>query len=365
VQISRVTGPRIAARVRLQRPSDAKRPPRHQNVLMDSDKSDPRTSFPASSRVEAVIVNHGTPDFAELALRSLANVTSGLTGFAVTVIDNPCDMSTADLESAATTLGARFVRSRWPVGGDVGAGVTTHGDVLRDFVLGVRDDAQYILFVDADVCFVKRATLITLIDDVATTPDAWAAQARQVSRHTTLTRSGLKFFLERESRSLPVGLRTTLLHPDTGEPEAVEAPPSSHWGTIVPRLSPACALVRNDEVFRRTVETLGLSPYWNWSADPSVGGYGDTFALATQVMHAFGLRRRQSRAAVLHFGDVSHSEFARQSNEALCQELLTALRADRNADMSRLLVNRIPKRATTALRLSGRAEHMGTDVLSR
>src|SRR2546425_12064280 len=103
--------------------------------------------------IEAVIVNHNTSAFAELCLRSLRASEDRAVGMRVTVADNDSDDDgVGALRDAAAECGARFERSRWPYSEST---VNTHGDVLRDFVLG-SPDALYYLFLDADVVFTQR-----------------------------------------------------------------------------------------------------------------------------------------------------------------------------------------------------------------
>src|SRR5437588_1723189 len=115
--------------------------------------------------IEAIIVNHNTSLFAELALRSLvASIRAGdpLDRLQITLVDNHSSDDMSTLLSVIAETGTRFERSRWPASE---AEVNTHGDVLRDFVLA-RPDADYYLFVDSDIDFETDAAVQTMLDEV-------------------------------------------------------------------------------------------------------------------------------------------------------------------------------------------------------
>lgn len=123
-----------------------------------------------ASVVEAVIVNHNTSLFSELALRSLvASEEADPCGahVRVTIRDNHSDDQGLDaLRAAAVSLGADFEPSRWPAGQGP---VNGHGDVLRDFVLD-HPDASHFLFLDCDIDVEEAGTLGVMLHDLEAPP---------------------------------------------------------------------------------------------------------------------------------------------------------------------------------------------------
>lgn len=209
----------------------------------------------------------------------------------VTVADNhSSDDGIRPLRAAVAELDAEFELTRWPAHQ---ATTITHGDVLRDFVLARRETA-YFLFLDADIVFIQRNTVATMLSELQSSPDAWAVQARYVSPER-----------RRQGGSLDMG---------AGDAQELDAGfPGSRWrwtvrGSGQRRLHPGCALVANSEALLRTVEMLGLGTFAGLSQDESVAGYYDTMAIASAVMATHGLRYALSSASVVHYFNVSYDE---------------------------------------------------------
>ncbi len=267
------------------------------------------------TELEACIVNHNTSAFAELALRSFAAMHPAdrpSTSSRLWIIDNHSEDGVAELEAAAAQLGAAFIMSRWPAGE---ARVNTHGDVLRDFVLA-HQDADYFLFLDADVMFDHPNTVWTMIDELdAAPPEVWAIQARY---HWIEANVGAGASLDVWS-----GHHQRIW-------ASVEAPPEGFFeGLHKPRCNPFCAVIRNSDVFLRVATTLGLSASVVISQDETVGGFADTLGLASLALATHGLRYELSSMAVTHFAGVTHldpeEEIVPKRRE--CARLLQAYRA--------------------------------------
>lgn len=189
---------------------------------------DPLDSF---FRIEACIINHETSPFAELALRSFAQMhrmPPADLNVSLTIVDNHSqDEGFDDLRAAAAEIGVPIVRSRWP---SREARCNTHGDVLRDFVLSHRD-ADMFLFVDADVMFDEPGTVWTMAEELQSAADLWAVQARY---HWIETNLGAG-----ESLNIWQG-RPEDLWVAIGEP-----PDEPIVGRHKRRCHPFCTLVRN------------------------------------------------------------------------------------------------------------------------
>lgn len=247
--------------------------------------------------IEAVIVNHNTSPFAELCLRTLAQVVPALDEpVAVTVMDNhSTDAGVDGLRTAAAALDAAFVLSRWPASE---AKVNTHGDVLRDFVLA-RPGADRYLFLDADIVFVDPDTLATMRRDLQRDPKRWAVQAQFAWSERARGGGSSLDIGAGDSQHLYVGFED----------------PGSKWRTTFPvvgegqrRCHPGCALIEGSPEFRLTAERFGFATSVVLSADTSVAGYYDTMALTSGVMSTHGLEYALSDARVVHYFNVSYDE---------------------------------------------------------
>lgn len=219
--------------------------------------------------IHAASVNHNTTVYMELLLRSLFTQNRDVP-LSVTVFDNASD----DDPAAMRTLGAFADRMDVPI---LPSGFTTrtknnsHGEILRRFALDpARASADYLLFLDADVCFTQRGTIRRLLDALAAEPAAFGAGPRQSWDGVT---------------EMPAELATN--------PAIYEN-----------RLHPCCALVRNTPLFRRVVEAVGLSAVSHHWAERSA--YWDTFQLMTAVMSTHGQRHVIADALVMHAFAVSY-----------------------------------------------------------
>jgi hypothetical protein len=128
--------------------------------------------------VRAVIANHNTSLFSELALRSLLRSHESDRDdieLETTVVDNhSSDARLPVLRALCADVGVAFETSRWPADDFT---LNTHGDVLRDFVLADAG-ADHFLFVDADIDFEEEGSVSVLVDDIDADEQLWAVQAR-------------------------------------------------------------------------------------------------------------------------------------------------------------------------------------------
>ena len=266
------------------------------------------------SRLEACIINHDTSPFAELALRSFAQMHGKPPpdlNLSLTIVDNHSqDDGFADLKDAAADVGVAIVPSRWPARE---AHCNTHGDVLRDFVLDHRD-ADMFLFIDADVMFDEPSTVWTMAEELQSAADLWAVQARD---HWIETNIGAG-----ESLNIWQG-RPEDLWVAIGEP-----PDEPIVGRHKRRCHPFCTLVRNSEVFLRVADAVGLSAAVTISQNEHVAGFADTLGMASQVLATHELRYMLSAALVTHFGGVTHLSPATETEPKLreCRRLLGGYR---------------------------------------
>jgi hypothetical protein len=288
---------------------------------MATPETDPNAQIEAV-RIEACVINHNTSEFTELAVRSLVATHAAWMRdrtVRLTVVDNhSSDDGLQDLKNACRELNVTFELSRWPAataqGLDTEQGpVNTHGDVLRDFVVG-HEAATHFLFLDTDVYFLDRGTVTTMLAELANQSDVWAVQAR--------------FAWAEEARGPGSSL---LLKP--GPTQQIRASidgaiAGPFTGPYKPRCHPAVALVANTAVFRKVADIIGLSPAVLIAADPAVAGFADTFGLASLVMHTHGLRYALSEMTVGHYFGISYED----ANQPIggkrddCRRRLAALR---------------------------------------
>ena len=200
--------------------------------------------------IAAVLVNHNTSAFAELAIRSLFVGNPDL-DIALTVYDNGSTDDRSGMLAAAGRYGAEVVQSGFPIS----TPGNSHGEVLRRFVLDPSNEqADHFLFLDADVCFTRPGTIATLRTTLSAYPDAFGVGPR-------MSWDG-----------------------ETPMPAQLAANP----GIYVNRLHPCCALIGNTPVFRSVADHIGLSCARMLYADHD--DYLDTFELMTTVMRTHGLR---------------------------------------------------------------------------
>jgi hypothetical protein len=260
--------------------------------------------------VRAIIVNHNTSLFAELALRSLmwAHTGDSSIDLLVSVVDNhSTDAELDGLKGACVEHGAEFVLSRWPL---AEATLNTHGDVLRDFVLR-HDDAERFLFVDSDIDFEEAATISTLAADLAADDELWAVQAR---------------FRFSEMRDGPGGS----LDIWAGRPVVLKVGNAiDRWehqngfeGSIQRRCHPGATLCANTPLFPRVAQVIGFSTAVRLSADSEHGGFFDTLGLASAAMATNGRRYALSRATVHHFFMVSYDDQHTEARRIECERRL-------------------------------------------
>jgi hypothetical protein len=259
--------------------------------------------------VRAIIVNHNTSLFAELALRSLMwTHTDSNIELVTSVIDNHSTDAWLDrLKDACAVYGAEFALSRWPVAEKT---LNTHGDVLRDFVLS-HDDADRFLFVDSDIDFEEAGTVSTLAADLEADDELWAVQARFRFSETRDGPGGSLDIWAERAVVLKVGHAID-------QWENV----SSLEGTIQRRCHPGATLCANTPLFRRVADVIGFSTAVRLSADSAHGGFFDTFGLASAAMAAAGKRYALSRATVHHFFMASYDDQHTKARRIECERRL-------------------------------------------
>jgi hypothetical protein len=239
-----------------------------------------------SGRIEAVLVNHNTSAYAELAVRSLyARHRPGL-DLDLTVYDNGSTDDTTALRACAAVRAVPF----FPSGYGLNTAHNSHGAVLDRFVRE-HPNCGYYLFLDADVVFLQDGTIGAMRDELDADAGAWGVGARMSWD----------------------GVREMPAERIAGNPDLYAA-----------RLHPCCALVRNMPVFRRVVEEIGLG--CAKLLHPEGEEYVDTFKLATKAMQTHSLRHIRSSRLILHFFNVSYEPM--EAKERRRDAMLADLRRD-------------------------------------
>lgn len=260
--------------------------------------------------VQVIAVNHGTTRYAELMLRSLLQHHRHRSHLQVLLLDN----DSPDIERLDLLRDERVRIEQSGYGLD--HQVTTHGEILAAAVLANPDCDAY-LFVDSDVCFRSDRSIDRMADELAADAGLFGVQARW------LLPDGTEFAPEPGPPDV-VGIR-----------ESVRAPGATAWSDAISydvvrhgadRIHPFCALIGNTTLFRRTVETFGLSPAMVQSERS--GRWWDTLGLMTQVMRINGLTWRRSEVGVTHFGNVSWDDRWAAEKAADRDRLMTQYVAD-------------------------------------
>lgn len=218
--------------------------------------------------IHAVAVNHNTSTYMELMLRSLF-AQKTVAAPALTVFDNDSEDDTEPLRRYAARMRVPIV----PSGFTTHTPNNSHGEILRRFVLDpARTGCDYLLFLDADVCFTQPDTLRRLLDAVGADAAAFGAGPR-------MSWDG-----------------------ETELPDEVARNPALYER----RLHPCCALVRNMPLFRRIVAEVGLSAIsYHWGERSE---YFDTFELMTRVMRTHGSHHIIADVLVMHAFAVSYPD---------------------------------------------------------
>ena len=254
--------------------------------------------------IQAIVVNHGTTKNVELLLASLLVHHPDRSAFDILVLDNASpDVNRLDW---AKDYGVEIAPSGYPSE----SAINTHGEILRDAVFD-RPDCNAYLFLDADVCFVADNTIQTMAAELAARDDLFAVQA------TWSITGDDTFEIPPRWREYDMFVRDSFKFDANGE-----WPPLREYVVrVTDRIWPFCTLIRNDHVFRRTVELIGLSGAHNQALRG--GRQWDTFGLLDAVMQTHSRRWQRSERRVIHFGNVSYQDDVANGKAARRDELLT------------------------------------------
>lgn len=266
-----------------------------------------------------VTVTHDSSDFVELMLRTLF-LTNDLGNLDLTlaVLDNSSgDAHRTRLESYLTEHGIGIT----PTGFAHYIAAEQHGSALTNFVQAKPDCTHY-LFLDADMWFTERDTIATMLRELqGAAPDTFAVQARIYG-----------YYLGRvyEGRD---GLPGTNYWEDKPEAWPIEFEDRPYKNRYATRISPVCSLIANTPLFRRIVETVGLSQAIRFGVGEVI--YHDTFSLMTHVMATHDQEFIVSSKTVNHFGQTTYQSLERPPRDRDCAFLLEELRAGRGLSSQR------------------------------
>jgi hypothetical protein len=250
--------------------------------------------------IEAVLVNHNTADYAELALRSL-HVLNPDVQLTVTLLDNDSTEDATELFEYARSRGVAVAQTGYSV--DIGR--NTHGENLTRFMLD-RPEAEKFLLMDSDICFLEAGTIAAMERALDARQDAWAVQAKMLP-FAALLRDDWKPSGPREMFwrvILQFGRDFTAADAEA----ASRAVKTSYHGEIQERPHPYCLLIRNTPTLRRVLRTVGMSTGFI-NADLPLGGWYDTAALAARVLSTHQLEWFVGDVPeVLHYAFVSQRQ---------------------------------------------------------
>ncbi len=111
-------------------------------------------------KIAAVSVNHNTPAYMELMLRSFFATHLSQLNCSIAIYDNGSD----DDEGVAGVCGHQehpIIQS----GYRIESKSNSHGEILRRFVLDTPDCTHY-LFLDADICFLEQNTIGLMLTEL-------------------------------------------------------------------------------------------------------------------------------------------------------------------------------------------------------
>lgn len=302
--------------------------------------------------IHAVIVNHSTSVFVELAIRSFYATHPGEERVRFTVMDNASSDDTAPLRDYLGTLDIPFVQSGFE---DATLQANCHGEVLQSFVADHADCDHYLLL-DADICFV-RPVLDVMLSELQADAHAWAVQARSyrtsrpiIEGRDCFTQAQRDAGWQDRARKL---YQHVLARPPLGPPpEGVTVRPTPLNGplpddtsdlplitsvrTLCPRCEPCCTIVADTPEFRRVNEHIGFAGASTHANNPRVAGVYDTMGLMTAVMNTHERHYLLSSCGVLHPWQVAYNRAAPASGVKHAQAaiLLDRYRAGKVPDFA-------------------------------
>ena len=263
--------------------------------------------------IRAVTVTNDSSDFAELMLRTLflTNDAREL-NLTISVLDNSSrEAQRAQLQKYTAPLGITIT----PTGFPHYIAAEQHGSALTDFVRTNADCSHY-LFLDSDMWFIEPNTIATMLRELESAPnEIFAVQARIHG-----------YYLGRvyEGRD---GIPGTNYWEDTPAAWPIEFESRTYLNRYATRCSPVCSLIANTPLFRKVVDTVGLSQAIRFGVGEVF--YHDTFSLMTHVMVTHGQQFVVSSRTVNHFTQTSYLDHERSSRDRDCQLMLDELRAGR------------------------------------
>jgi len=275
-----------------------------------------------SFHICGVTVNHNTSHFVELMLGTLF-LTNDLTNLRVemTVLDNQSDDAHRDeLRVYLADQHVAFVQT----GFDTNIAGEKHGAAFTNFIRDHPECSHY-LFLDADMWFIEPETISTMLQELAAAgPSVFANQARIAG-----------YYADRviEGRDGIAGSGAF----DGQPPSTVTFWDRAYSQVWMPRCSPVCSLVANTPLFRRVVETAGLTPTYRFGVGEAF--FYDTFSLMTQVMATHGQYFIVSSKTINHFTQVTYMPEHRAPKDRDCLLLLEDLRAGRGMDRENFYIS--------------------------
>lgn len=218
-------------------------------------------------RIAAATVNHNTSAYMELMLRSFfAYHAKSDVEIHLHVFDNSSTDDTHALQAYLQRQGLQLLASGYTLETEN----NSHGDVLRSFVQSTTHCTHY-LFLDPDIVFLQENTIGAMLRELEAAPELFGIGPR-------LSWDG--------KEEIPLSMRAE-------NPDICDS-----------RLHPCCALIRNTDLFRRVVDSIGLSCATQLWVDKTE--FLDTFKLMTKVMHTHQQSHRLARVMVQHFFCVSY-----------------------------------------------------------
>jgi len=270
------------------------------------------SSMAASLHICVVTVNHNTSHFVELMLRTLF-LTNDITAirFEMTVFDNQSDDAHGDeLRIYLADQHVACVQT----GFDTSIAGEKHGVAFANFIRD-RPECTHYLFLDADIWFIEPDTIPTMVYELTNAPSTtFANQARILGYYAGRVIEGRD------------GIAGTGAF-DGQPPSMVTLWDRAYTQVVMPRCSPVCSLVANTPLFRRVVETVGLTPAYRFGVSEAF--FYDTFSLMTQVMATHGQPFIVSAKTINHFTQATYMPEHRDAKDRDCWLLLDDLRAGR------------------------------------
>lgn len=247
--------------------------------------------------IKAIIINHNTSKYTELALRSLFNKNKNLSNLSISVYDNNSTDNTSRLEKFLKYKKIPIIRTKY----NINTPGNSHGIILKDFILS-NQTCDYYLFMDSDIVFIEQDTIRTMLEEQKRNNNNFAIMAESDTE-------GIRHYFKNTEGQKKKNVYVDYHYKgkwDKGK--WANGKQISVVNYSIPeknRCHPFCTLIKNTPLFQQLVKKFGLSA--KISSEYTGGRFWDTLDLITDIMSTHKLNYLVSSKKVYHFYCASYN----------------------------------------------------------